>query len=298
MKWKIVSFFLGICLVMILVAFVKDKSVTSDFEAAKELIIMRKIAHRVLQYTGDSISRVQPVKQVSENEFRIPFETGFSFQPDSLVRIISEVITMHNLPPGYIVNVSECSTGKVFFGYAILGSQQTDIVPCLGRSQSVLQYCINIKFQGKKKYITKPVFIAGISLMVLGLLVFGIARLKKKNKIPETKETGEIIGGTTAAAIGNYLFYPEQLLLVYKDEKIGLTIKEAKLLSIFAAHANEIVDRNKLQKEVWEDEGVIVGRSLDVFISRLRKKLEKDPDIQLVNIHGKGYKLETGAKDV
>jgi DNA-binding response OmpR family regulator len=74
--------------------------------------------------------------------------------------------------------------------------------------------------------------------------------------------------------------------------KFPLTIKEAKLLSIFAANLNQIVDRNRLQKEVWEDEGVIVGRSLDMFISKLRKKLEQDPNVKLTNIHGKGYKLE------
>jgi DNA-binding response OmpR family regulator len=64
------------------------------------------------------------------------------------------------------------------------------------------------------------------------------------------------------------------------------------LLYIFASAPNEIIDRNRLQKEIWEDEGIIVGRSLDVFISKLRKKLENDSTVRLVNIHGKGYKLE------
>ena len=51
----------------------------------------------------------------------------------------------------------------------------------------------------------------------------------------------------------------------------------------------------RLQKEIWEDEGVIVGRSLDMFISKLRKKLEADPNIKIVVIRGKGYKLEISA---
>jgi len=55
---------------------------------------------------------------------------------------------------------------------------------------------------------------------------------------------------------------------------------------------NEISNRKQLQKEVWEDDGVLVGRSLDVFISKLRKKLEADPAVRIINIHGKGYKLE------
>jgi DNA-binding response OmpR family regulator len=80
--------------------------------------------------------------------------------------------------------------------------------------------------------------------------------------------------------------------LVFETEKIPLTIKEVKLLQIFANNLNQIVDRNQLQKEVWEDEGIIVGRSLDVFISKIRKKLDMDPQVKLTNIHGKGYKLE------
>lgn len=52
------------------------------------------------------------------------------------------------------------------------------------------------------------------------------------------------------------------------------------------------IERSRLQKEIWEDEGGIAGRSLDMFISKLRKKLEFDPNIRLVVIRGKGYKLE------
>jgi DNA-binding response OmpR family regulator len=119
---------------------------------------------------------------------------------------------------------------------------------------------------------------------------------KKKNATPPENLTANTI--TPNVTIGKYLFYPEQLLLIFNNEKIVLTNKESKLLSIFAEHPNQIVDRTKLQKEVWEDEGVIVGRSLDVFISRLRKKLEKDATIQLVTVHGKGYKLEVKEKEV
>jgi len=72
--------------------------------------------------------------------------------------------------------------------------------------------------------------------------------------------------------------------------------KENKILLILAQSPNTVIERARLQKEIWEDEGVIVGRSLDMFISKLRKKLEIDPSIQLVNIHGKGYRLEVSAR--
>jgi DNA-binding response OmpR family regulator len=78
----------------------------------------------------------------------------------------------------------------------------------------------------------------------------------------------------------------------FAGNTIELTAKENKLLLIFARSPNTVIERGRLQKEIWEDEGVIVGRSLDMFISKLRKKLEGDLSIQLINIHGKGYKLE------
>lgn len=58
--------------------------------------------------------------------------------------------------------------------------------------------------------------------------------------------------------------------------------------------SNLVIDRNQLLKEGWEDEGVITGRSLDVYVSKLRKKLEKDPAVSIANIHGKGYRLNSG----
>lgn len=279
------------CLLVLLIAAATQKQEKTDFDAATELIVMRKIGHRVLQYTGDSTSRVMPVTQTAPNEFLIPFETSFSFRPDSLVRIIDEIIKTHSLSPDYIVNVTECSNGKVTFGYAMLGSRQTEIVSCGGREQPVLNYCINIKFREQKKNAKLPYLVGGITLLLVCLLLWIVwFYKKKKSTMPSENATETAI--TPAVAIGNYLFYPEQLLLVFNEEKIVLTNKESKLLSIFAEHPNQIVNRSKLQKEVWEDEGVIVGRSLDVFISRLRKKLEKDEAVQLVTVHGKGYKLE------
>ncbi|MEP7258356.1 MAG: helix-turn-helix domain-containing protein [Flavitalea sp.] len=74
-----------------------------------------------------------------------------------------------------------------------------------------------------------------------------------------------------------------------------LTEKETKLLAIFSSHLNKMISRSQLLKEGWEDEGVITGRSLDVFISRLRKKLQHDSSVSLINYHGQGYKLSTDA---
>ena len=92
--------------------------------------------------------------------------------------------------------------------------------------------------------------------------------------------------------LGKYFFYPEQQFLELNGEKTALTNKEARLLYILTNSPNTVVERNLLQKEVWENEGVIVTRSLDMFISKLRKKLNGDTNVKILNAHGKGYKLE------
>jgi DNA-binding response OmpR family regulator len=92
--------------------------------------------------------------------------------------------------------------------------------------------------------------------------------------------------------IGEYLFYPDELLLIIDGHKTILTHKECKLLDIFSTNINNIIDRNRLLKEGWEDDGVITTRSLDMYVSRLRKKLGNDPAVRITNIHGKGYCLK------
>ncbi len=290
MNWKMLSIFIAACFSVVLVAFVSKKAGKGDFDSAKELIVMRKIAHDVLRYTGDSISVIQPVKQISATEFEVTFSSSFSFKPDSIVSIVDKLIAANKLPPDYIVQVLECKTGALAFGYAVLGTEDAAIVPCLGREQPAKDYCIHIKFE-EEASASPYLYLGGIGLLGIGLFIYGMKRTKKRPPIQHVKEAGEALVGKQVISIGQYKFYPAQQLLVLNNEEIMLTLKESKLLSIFAAEPNQVIDRNQLQK-VWEDEGVIVTRSLDMFVSKLRKRLENDPTVKLVNIHGKGYKLQ------
>jgi DNA-binding response OmpR family regulator len=72
----------------------------------------------------------------------------------------------------------------------------------------------------------------------------------------------------------------------------NLTYREAKLLRLLVQHANRVLERDAILKAVWEDEGIIVGRSVDVFVSRLRKLVQADPTVRIVAVHGVGYRLE------
>lgn len=91
--------------------------------------------------------------------------------------------------------------------------------------------------------------------------------------------------------IGSYLFnYPKQRLQ-YQDEELLLTHREAEVLMSLAISPNEVVDRSTMLSEIWGNDDFFNARSMDVFITKLRKKLAKDPSIEIINVRGFGYKL-------
>jgi DNA-binding response OmpR family regulator len=80
--------------------------------------------------------------------------------------------------------------------------------------------------------------------------------------------------------------------LLVGSEVISLTDKECKVLELLNNNFGELIPRDTLMQKIWINEGVITGRSLDMFVSKLRKKLSGDPELRITNVHGKGYKLE------
>ncbi len=94
------------------------------------------------------------------------------------------------------------------------------------------------------------------------------------------------------AALGKFLFDVKGQRLLLESEVISLTDKECKILELLNKSFGELIPRETLMQKIWLNEGVITGRSLDMFVSKLRKKLSRDPELRIANVHGKGYKLE------
>jgi two-component system OmpR family response regulator len=92
-------------------------------------------------------------------------------------------------------------------------------------------------------------------------------------------------------SIGEYSFDTLKQLLSIKDHTIKLTTKESELLELLCSHKNEILERNYALKAIWIDDNYFNARSMDVYITKLRKYLKKDPSVKILNVHGKGYKL-------
>ncbi len=91
--------------------------------------------------------------------------------------------------------------------------------------------------------------------------------------------------------LGRFLFDVTNQRLLLDSEVIALTDKECRILELLNQNFGELISRETLMQEVWINEGVITGRSLDMFVSKLRKKLSGDPELRITNVHGKGYKL-------
>lgn len=92
-------------------------------------------------------------------------------------------------------------------------------------------------------------------------------------------------------SIGNFTFNPKMQLLTIEDKTFNLTTKECDLLILLYKNKNDILERNHALKAVWGDDNYFNGRSMDVYIAKLRKYLKNDPSIQIINVHGRGFKL-------
>jgi len=256
-----------------------------DFDFAKKEVLLRRIGHEILLQSGDSTSRVLPVKKISENEYQIRFEKDLTFRPDSLVNTTRRLLAKAPFASDYIVNVLNCGNSSVAYGYVISKNKKDDIIACIGRNQPRACYMINIKFKPTGINIAKNGYLLG-SLPFLALIGFIFFKSVKPRRVLSEGQNTRMFN------LGSVLFDAKNRKLTIHGKIIDLTGTETRVLLIFASSPNQIIERSRLQKEIWEDEGVIVGRSLDMFISKLRKKLEFDPNINIVVIRGKGYKLE------
>lgn len=131
---------------------------------------------------------------------------------------------------------------------------------------------------GADDYITKPFSIEE--------LVYRIIAIQKRIDASASMKEFEVFN------IGKYVYDSlKQTLSIEGSPDIFLTTKECELLSLLCKHNNEILERNYALKTIWMNDNYFNARSMDVYITRLRKYLKDDPSVRILNVHGKGYKL-------
>jgi two-component system, OmpR family, response regulator len=133
---------------------------------------------------------------------------------------------------------------------------------------------------GGDDYITKPFSMEELLLRIKAIL--------RRTETQTSKNTDQ-----EEFVIGKYKFDYKHQLLHINGVQSKLTTKEAELLKLLCLHVNEVLDRNFALKSIWNDDNYFNGRSMDVYIAKLRKYLKEDPSVELINVHGKGFKLLT-----
>ena len=248
-------------------------------------VVLRDVGHQLLLSNKDSTSLVLPIIELENSTYELSFNKQLSFEPGSLVSIIYKSFEKATLPANYLVEVIQCNNHEVAYSYEIRASEEKNIIPCRGRVLPENCYSIEVKFSDRTTSFPRKSTLL-YALIIIGFLLLASVFYKRKQlKISEKTDENYVV-------IGSYKFYPAQNKLIKEAVEISLSKKECELLSIFIAHPNQTIKREELTKKVWEDHGVIVGRSLDTYISKLRKKLKDDHYIKLTNVHGIGYKLE------
>ena len=130
---------------------------------------------------------------------------------------------------------------------------------------------------GADDYITKPFDIEVLLLKINAI----IKRNEELNKEQENREFD----------LGQYHFNPKLRELRIQDKKQTLSPKENELLKMLAEHLNDLLPRQQALKKIWGSDTYFNGRSMDVYIAKLRKYLKEDASIEIVNIHGEGFRL-------
>src|SRR5688572_14696738 len=161
-----------------------------DYDFARREILLRRIGHEILLQSGDSVSRVLPVKKIAKNEYQISFENSFTFQPESLVNTTQRLLAKDPFGSDYVVNVLNCANASVAYGYAISKNKKDDIVACIGRRQPIACYMINIKFKPTATVTAKNGYLLG-SLAVLAFVGFIFLRsVKPRKALADSQHTG------------------------------------------------------------------------------------------------------------
>ena len=129
---------------------------------------------------------------------------------------------------------------------------------------------------GADDYLTKPFSMEELTFRIEAIL----RRVRgKKNR------------DKTFYKIGSYTFDTQKQILSRAGQSVKLTTKESELLGLLCLHANEILQRDYALKTIWIDDNYFNARSMDVYITKLRKHLKEDENVEIINIHSKGYKL-------
>ncbi|BDD09515.1 hypothetical protein FUAX_19470 [Fulvitalea axinellae] len=233
-------------------------------------LAMRAIGDELLKANNDFRTPVPPIEQIGSATLRLRFNKPIVIDPDTLVTLSVKHFNSR-ISSRSIVNVLKADTKEIVYSFEINHLTEKEI-PCLGRKLPKSLYLLESSFYGQTTIRLRSnvpsLSLAGTSVL---FIFFGLALLIKQKAKPKGSNQRELNGIKLDLNFNRIL---------YKDESIELTDKETQILAILFEKAGELISREYLVQEVWAKQGVVTGRSLDMYISRLRKKLKPLPNIQ------------------
>lgn len=279
--------------------FVGKETTSGLHESQKINLALRRTAHHLLRAAGDSTSRIPAVQQSDSRTFHLQLNHAFNY--DTLPQLLSQSLAVHQIKGNYDVVVLDCTTRELQLGYTLADLLSKEPIACGGRSMTAGCYILQLTFDAPAPVSQpKPYW----PVLALGGLLTGFLVLVWRQKtapIPRPETPVESIiqpqpepvpDSTIQLCFGQSCLDVSNQVLTVGGQTHNLTYREAKLLRVLVNHANQVLERDQILKLVWEDEGVTVGRSVDVFVSRLRKLLVNDPLIKIAAVHGVGYRME------
>lgn len=270
-------------IIVILISAVASINKKNEIPANHVEVVLRNLGHQLLLTAKDSTSRVMPVKKLNETTYQISFQNSFSFISDTLIDLVQRTFQKNGLANEYIVNLRNCKQNENVFAFEI-NSQTGDLTGCRGRKLDVGCYVIEIEFLKKNTF--------NFLLLILLIIPLSFVGFYVKDTFRKKEAAASVIDNNDYIQLGKFQFYTDNNVLTIEDKNITLSDKETKALKIFSENINQIVEREKLMKEIWEDKGIVVSsRNVDVLVSKLRKKLSDDNSIKFINVHGRGYKF-------
>ena len=233
-------------IIVILISAVASINNKNEIPANHVEVVLRDLGHQLLLTAKDSTSRVLPVKKLNDNRYQISFQNNVGFVSDSLINLVERTFQKNGLANDYIVNLRNCKANETVLAFEI-NSKTGNLTPCRGRTLEVGCYVIEIDLLKKNTFNYFLLLLLIIPLSVVGFYL--------KDKFRRKEEIASIIDNNDFIQLGNFKFYTDNNLLKIEDKNITLSEKETKALKIFAENINQIVEREKLMKEIWEDEG-------------------------------------------
>lgn len=268
---------------VILIAAVAFSNKKNEIPEKHVEVVLRDIGHQLLLSAKDAESRVLPVKKLNSTTYQVSFQKNVGFISDTLINIVQRTFQKNVLAKEYIVNLRNCEQKETVLAFEING-KTGDLTPCRGRKLEMGCYVIEFDLLKENTF--------NFLWLLLLIIPLGFAGFYMKDQFRK-KETAASISDTTEyIQVGNFQFYTGNNLLKSGHTMITLSEKETKALKIFVENINQVVEREKLMKEIWEEEGIVViSRNVDVLVSKLRKKLSADNSCKFINVHGRGYKF-------